>query len=538
MDANQSSTFWDQIKSWIADCGRKHRLCPLIVEAPPDLPTRVLRITKHDGRCDVHLHQAVEKEKARYAALSHCWGESQPLTTTKGTLVEHTKGIAWADLPKIFKDAVQATNALDIEYLWIDSLCIIQDDEEDWRKESANMKNIFGFSHVTLAAADHDARTKGFSVFERDEEIAHSKCMAGVVADQEASPMFTRAWIFQERLLASRILYLFHEEVVFECSNQIQCQCSGVRNITPTVTDPYENWGVVRDKAPAYSELKYRFTEANVEKFGKRLRLLGSGNVNSERDLWPILSTEENIRMLQMWEEMVALYTKRAITKSSDRLPALSGIAGAFGSTGAHGIYHSGLWETWLMRQMLWFVKPSIHDCWIPEPLDPEETPLAPSWSWAKMKGAFLYGSKVLDGIILAKCIQSEIDYLTEDRFGAVKSDILTLQGLVVAANLRSSELDVSFSYAEQFRRQNYQLVKKGETETAIVLPDYLLQRNVEPGGEFVCMAVRRRQYETSSIDGLVLQKIPGEELYRRIGILSAPDRWFTGSQRKCVRVR
>ena len=147
-----SVKFFNQVKSWIDECGHKHRLCPLLTGEPNALPTRVLKITRKQAGFEVRLYEGNGK-KLRYTTLSHCWGKDQPIKTTKANLSDHLREVKWPLLPKTFQDAVIITHGLGIEYLWIDSLCIVQDDMNDWGKESAEMKNVYGYSYLTIAAA-------------------------------------------------------------------------------------------------------------------------------------------------------------------------------------------------------------------------------------------------------------------------------------------------------------------------------------------------------------------------------------------------
>ena len=527
-----------QAQSWIAECGSKHRLCPLITPEEPVLPKRVLKIQNSANRLNVRLSESKSDEKARYTTLSHCWGFHPPLITTRDTLQRHCEGIKWAELPKTFQDAVVITRGLDIQFLWIDSLCIIQDSEEDWREQSAVMKDIYGFSHVTIAAAANDAFENGLHLDERTTKDKILACRSEVLTlDKPGSKLFTRAWVLQERLLASRILYFFQEEVVFECSNHIRCQCSDVSTLSASVRDPFEeDYGIVRDKAPAFKDLKYRFTDANITKIGKRLALLASGDVRSETDLWPILSTEQNIQMMDLWNEILHHYLKRNITKPSDRLPALSGIAGAFGSTGAHGVYHAGLWETWLVHTLLWYVDQAEWKGQLPsEPTEEGSTrPLAPSWSWAKLRGAWSYRVKAYSRVVLAERVDSRIELLSHDRFGAVNKGMITLKGLTIRVKLQYGAVDPEVSYAERFRRQDIELVKEGDVGVATVWPDIALDQSITSTEEVMLLALRaaHQDGEGQSIDGLVLRPAQNEEpSLHRIGVFNTPVWWFHGAE-------
>lgn len=138
------------ISRWLGHCYQSHNdFCgtPTVVT----LPTRILRI---EGRCRVRLHIAGvdQPAMAQYACLSHCWGGVKPIETTRSTLSAFQWHIPWHTLPRTFQDAIGLVHRLGFEYLWIDSLCTIQDDEEDWRQESSNMASIYASASLTIAA--------------------------------------------------------------------------------------------------------------------------------------------------------------------------------------------------------------------------------------------------------------------------------------------------------------------------------------------------------------------------------------------------
>jgi hypothetical protein len=89
------------------------------------------------------------KQPERYATLSHCWGASRHLTLSEGNIDTFQKQIPLGALPRTFLEAVQATRSVQLDYLWIDSLCIIQDkDGIDWAEESSKMTQVYGSSTV------------------------------------------------------------------------------------------------------------------------------------------------------------------------------------------------------------------------------------------------------------------------------------------------------------------------------------------------------------------------------------------------------
>ncbi|KAL9615377.1 MAG: hypothetical protein Q9167_000205 [Letrouitia subvulpina] len=172
-----------------------------------------------------------------YATLSHCWGESQPLTTKLATLETRQSGITDSELPKSFMDAVTACRKLDIKYLWIDSLCIIQDSKKDWQAESATMGNVYGNSTLTIAAASAKDSYEG-CFFQRNA-LRTRPCFArvfGVWCIVERHPnlleeiygdlrltsdwiLDTRAWVLQEQILACRTVNFLNDGVYWNCAN-------------------------------------------------------------------------------------------------------------------------------------------------------------------------------------------------------------------------------------------------------------------------------------------------------------------------------
>lgn len=123
-------------KTWLSNCSADHGACQ--ESASSSLPSRVIEISAENIRL-----VETNGQSSQYIALSHCWRNSRPLCLpTKATIDDNKQGIAWPSLPKTFKDTVQVCRGLGICYLWIDSICIIQDDEIDWMQESAKMASF------------------------------------------------------------------------------------------------------------------------------------------------------------------------------------------------------------------------------------------------------------------------------------------------------------------------------------------------------------------------------------------------------------
>ncbi|KAJ4286394.1 hypothetical protein N0V88_008017 [Collariella sp. IMI 366227] len=130
---------------------------PIGKEVPPtsrpqsNLPSRVLDV-QAAGESGVRLYEPAEGEKAPYICLSHCWGHRPFLRTLSGNLAAHRSEIIWDRLPQTFREAITFTRQLGVRYLWIDSLCIVQDDQRDWRCEAARMAGIYEHSMLVISA--------------------------------------------------------------------------------------------------------------------------------------------------------------------------------------------------------------------------------------------------------------------------------------------------------------------------------------------------------------------------------------------------
>jgi hypothetical protein len=186
----------------------------------------------------VRLVESPDTSAERYRALSHCRGAYQPLCTNKEIYEAHKRSILFRDLPKPFQDAVTITKHLGVEYLWIDSLCIIQNSAEDWERECSRMASIYAGALVTIAAPGatdssksflHDYFPTKYSSFELpynniDEHsiipttMEYSSWRRQNIIYGSHSRLFTRGWVLQERLLSERTLSFRTRRLVWECT--------------------------------------------------------------------------------------------------------------------------------------------------------------------------------------------------------------------------------------------------------------------------------------------------------------------------------
>jgi hypothetical protein len=253
-------------KTWINRCrSLHHRSC----SRPDGLqnPTRLIVVNNEKARL---VLTADLPELVYYTTLSHCWGTLKILRLLKNNLIRLQEEIPWDELCKTFQDACIVTQELGFEYIWIDSLCIIQDEEEDWARESLRMSTVYGCSSLNISAASaKDGSIGCFStrnprsiekvqlclkkslgtgsqgtestyliykpstssgdecegtLYDCAPQTLHKKCVSG-------SPLGQRAWVLQERVLANRSLH-FSSQLFWECKGVVACETFQVGSAT------------------------------------------------------------------------------------------------------------------------------------------------------------------------------------------------------------------------------------------------------------------------------------------------------------------
>jgi hypothetical protein len=187
-------------------------------------------------------------QRSPYLALSHCWGTHQNCITTQDNLPSRKADIPWVAIPQTFREVMQLAVKLGFRYIWIDSLCIVQDDAEDWEIQSSLMSEIYQHAVLTLAATSSTGDNVGCYTRNKhqipDLEITLpddiGACNIAVrkplnhFDTQNAKglldrfPLLTRGWAFQERLLSSRVLHICESELVWECREKTSCECGGL----------------------------------------------------------------------------------------------------------------------------------------------------------------------------------------------------------------------------------------------------------------------------------------------------------------------
>ncbi len=362
------------------------------------LPTRVLELNNRGF--EVRLIEG-HGERGLYATLSHQWGSAIPLRLTTTTINSLRRGIPASSLPKTFWDTVVIAQRLDIQYLWIDSLCIIQDDPLDWENESSQMSEIHTNSALTIAAGcASDCHSGCFSsrsdldtysvqvpvvvglepsFFVRHERTkSYPQANCSIEAGARRSGLHSRAWVFQERLLASRTLHYTSTELAWECATGIACEC---------------RFGF--DESERHLAFKRAFVHPDLDLYGFFFRSLQAVSPSyaaridkaQRRVVQSDQRKEEvSVAVQRHWELVLYEYTARKLTVELDRLPALSGIADAI-SRHTSKEYFFGLWSDEIVRGLLWRISDKFGDS-ISRRM---KEGYAPTWSWASVTGRIKY---------------------------------------------------------------------------------------------------------------------------------------------------
>ncbi|KAI6378753.1 hypothetical protein MCOR25_002171 [Pyricularia grisea] len=365
-----TSTFTEPSKNiagaWIQDCIANHESCskPQSV-AECWLPTRLIDVGDEESNT-VRVVTTAEETRfadspAQYATLSHCWGDAKFLKLYRSNLSHLHNGIPLTDLAKTFQEAIRVCHHFKIRYIWIDSLCIIQDEnDDDWSKESTNMDKVYANGFINIAAAaSHDSsqglfrqRNPGLSpvyppvyIGSSNSKIQQQKYLVIPKAEWknnvERSPLGQRGWVFQERLLSPRILFFGARQLYWQCGEKLLNE---------------EGTPMERLLGEYDPDAKLAFT-----------RMLND-DVCSED-------------ILNLWCDIVMAYSQTKLTKDTDRLVALSGLAKVFGSKLPQHQYVAGLWQQSSLFR--WRVESTLS----PPPSSParkdDQKYCAPSFCWA-----------------------------------------------------------------------------------------------------------------------------------------------------------
>lgn len=415
------------VHRWMRTCATKHGKCRTHLGLAPKLPTRVLDISSSPATEEITNVRLVETygSKGEYACLSYCWGPvAQKSMTTKSNRDRYLKSIPLEELPETISDALKLCCKLGIRYLWVDSLCIIQDDEEDWYREASRMAGVYSKSALTLAV----------HLCEKSDESFLQKRLQQKRSGAPASPRDLSEWLSGPASVSENTTRLAYtdrttgeERVVHLWANYhnraTRFPFYGWYNTRKTATERRTPW---LDRAWTLQEWLLSPRVLHINEMTMWDCFEGYGNELECRHMIPnpLLRAPNLLGTDNSWYDIVEDYTERNITKDTDRLPALAGLAEQYKEvTGKE--YLAGLWLEDLPIKLLWR-RVGDHE--------PPTNYCAPSWSWASPKGSVEFstiltiaGNKPIASVISAHC-----EYFPPGTLSTVTSGWLDLDGPII----------------------------------------------------------------------------------------------------------
>lgn len=325
-----------KIRRWLNECLDDHRSCPRRCDHP--LPRRVIDLESPILR----LYQSGPDEKGSYATLSYCWGGVAQPTTTISNLQDQLHSIDSTRLPTTITDAIDVCRAIGLRYLWVDALCITQDNYDQKQEDIANMGMIYKNSTVTIVAASAAKVSHGFLGNGKPEErgaqlplyidesttgTVYLRMKGGSETYMSKEPIFQRGWTYQELLLSPRA-------IIFD-SNRITLKC-----LTEFYASVFETDLELNIDAP----------ELPVDVFGmvdEELAGRDPREIKESRDYYIDVTQDST------WNWIVHDYSERELSSFGDRLPALAGIAAELAAVWGD-TYLAGFWRRTIVRCLGW----------------------------------------------------------------------------------------------------------------------------------------------------------------------------------------
>jgi hypothetical protein len=449
------------------------------------VPARLIALQAFEDSLDACLFDVPENsitpgQQAFYAALSYCWGPNSKdmYKTTTETISSRKERIVWSDLPPTFQDAFRIARDLEIPYIWIDALCIIQDSGPDWEQESAKMGGIYASSLVTISADASDSVKGGIlnlASAEGEGTRNHVKITTVLQDGQRSSlcfydvsstapgtvwspqaildgPVSTRAWCMQERMLSPRIMHFTKEGFIWECREKYASlqmissmdEEANSRTLSGAVRCLVEGlsgngWGLSVPALEDFGAGSADMTDENIDLFNAMFE-------SGRQSYWKSSRGEEARKMgkpqelISWWNRnIVVSYSRRQITQASDRLPAISGMAGLFASY-IKSPYIAGIWLAELEEGLEWRRSGATYQS---QRLD------GPSFSWTSFPGPvdWPYALNVRPHGKAFDVIDYDVQLAGLDRFGKITSAQLTLHGHLRLVNMGPEEDDVDLSH-------------------------------------------------------------------------------------------
>jgi len=440
---------------WFHTCLTNHPKCGLS-ESVPNLPTRVVDVG--NGFDEPIRLVTSQGTRGLYCTLSYRWHDSNTFKTTRENVHKLQQGIPEDELHQTIKDAITATRTLGLRYLWVDAICIIQNDTDDWEREAAAMSAVYENSMLNISAIDEPRADQG--IFRKRTHAPRpynrdfpKDCATGYfgyshpfyVISDECRPrplgeLDTRGWCLQEQFLSPRILSYADGELFWDCEEL-------------TASESYPG-GVSQLRVLTGQEMQRRADWQAFKTLAKSL--------HQTRWKWGLIGPD-NIDAVKLWLNIVEEYTGRHLTVEMDRLVAIEGISKAITEyTNEQMVL--GMVKPYFPRHLLWWVDTIIQQPKLTDLLKRPKAFLCPSWSWVSVIGKVAY--KNLNGNVFGIYRWDANDVYDLGSNGSpFKSNVeiidisvsrvpngyrgkLTLRGAMVKAYSREKDTKISF-YSE-----------------------------------------------------------------------------------------
>jgi hypothetical protein len=474
-----SSVYLNVVRRWLDWCERDHPHCRNQFPELPLLPERIVYISQSGE--DVHLQRGVGR-RARYATLSYCWGGYITIKTTTDNLQRHMVSLSASDLPRTFRDAIAVCKHLAISYLWIDSLCILQDSKTDWEIQSAMMDTIYHNSTVTLAAAGASDPSQGLFIPSRlGHDIFPLPCAVGddkvqgylLQHDEFISTvdfLQNRGWCTQELQLSRRLICFYNGDLLWQCIECRRTRNSGWLNagfqgslriqlnlLKESFARPYQLVFRSEQHERSYSpdtitQNDGRHRSGPLETFNDKASILVDFREPSMQDSMPPQTITQSMNgplhqfldqcarfgLYYFWYMFIEEYSQCHLTEPADKLPALAGIASRIHSITKDN-YLAGHWRRELPRSLFWQYKRWFVSLRRVVPYR------APSWSWASVDGRgvtwripdLFLGDEQAAPI---RIIATDIEIDGQNPFGRVLAGSITMRAPTISASWNQSK--------------------------------------------------------------------------------------------------
>lgn len=449
-DSTGSKEALDKALEWMYTCVSLHQSCRKgfgnlnddDVRSHAWYPTRLLDVShERDDGCQVTLILSSEEQvQGRYVSLSHCWGSVMPIRLLKSNIDSFMNGIELEALPKTFQDAIVVTRHLGVRYIWIDSLCIIQDDPSDWSREAALMHRVFSSAVCSISASASTNGSEG--LFRKrialpdplEPVMIHTQRLReygdsniqnlGTYAiiddgywqiEVEYTHIHTRGWVLQERILSPRVLFF--------CDHQIHWECKESR------ASEFHAKG-----------LPYLSNHDLVDP-GYTMNSVKSGHLDP---------TDMDLDWYTRWEWLVHSFSKTMLTYPEDKLVALAGLANRFSDV-LRDEYVVGTWRRFLRAGLLW--KTDGYGSYQTGFTVRPKQYRAPSWSCLSIDGKIhpvstRFGngrsSQIPTSEFRFEIVGLDLDpIIPDDHFTGVKGGHIDLKGRMVKLRKQPDEWDL-----------------------------------------------------------------------------------------------